>query len=179
MRLAFLVTGSLIALIVIGVFIADSLMSPEYEVLRSVVIDARPEAGHKWVGDLRNWKEWAPVGEGSGFVLTYGATTSGVGASQTWTAGPGKGELRFTKWDPQKGVAYEMSFASPGNPTMSSLGGVAYAPAGEGTRVMWRMRGSFGDGFGNGLRATQMDGRLGPVYEAGLQKLKELVEGDR
>ena len=179
MRIAFLVAGALILLVVIGVFVVDSLMTPEYEVIRGIVIDAEPDAIHRWVGDLRNWKQWAPVGEGSGFELTYGATTTGVGGSQSWTAGAGRGELRFTKWDPARGVLYEMSFASPGNPTMTSSGGLAYDPAGDATRVTWRMRGSFGEGFGNGLRATQMDGRLGPVYEEGLKKLKKLVEGDR
>ncbi len=146
-----------------------------FHVERTVVIDAPPADIHAFTGDLRMWEEWTPWIENDPTIeITYGSTTTGEGASQSWVGDSGDGELTFTRCDEASGVAYDMAFDQGRYP---STGALVYAPDGGSTRVTWTMDGA-NVGITGRWMGLLMDSFIGPMFEQGLDKLKMVVEMD-
>jgi hypothetical protein len=157
----------LLAFIIIGF-----LLPSGYALERSLLIKASPEQIHQLVGDLRRWPEWAPWEDMDPSVETlYGPTTTGVGASQTWTSDSGGGELTFTKSDPLNGIEYDMSLSG----AYLCVGVVRYEVMPTGTQVTWSMSGEM-DNFIGRYMGLLMNSMVGPPFEAGLAKLKTAAE---
>ena len=163
--------------IVLGVLllafvITGFLLPSSYSLERSVLIHASPEQIHQLVGDLRRWPEWSPWEEMDPSIeTTYGSSTTGVGASQTWTGDSGGGELTFTQSDPLSGIEYEMSFDG----AFFSTGVVRYEVIPTGTQVTWSMSGEMDNIIGRYM-GVLMNSLVGPPFEAGLAKLKTGTE---
>ena len=158
-----------VILVAVGFFLPSS-----YEVKRSVVIDAKPSAVHKYVGNLEKWGEWEPWTEGDPTIeTTLGKKTSGVGASQTWTGKEGDGKLTFTASDSDKGIEYDMEFDGG---KWKSKGAMRYEAVEKKTTVTWEMTGTVELPVIGGYMALMMDGWTGPYFEKGLAKLKAKVE---
>lgn len=155
--------------VAVGMFVLDG----KYDVVREVTIQASPTAVHRQVGDLREWPNWLPFTKHDKSVLVTIEKPTGVGAKQHWSGKDGKGELEFTSCDPEKGVQYSMIF----DEKWRSLGTISYAPAGEQTRVTWRMTGQNEDFTGKWF-ALLMPSMVGPMFEEGLNDLKTKVESD-
>ena len=167
--------GVLAALfVVVGLFLPST-----YAVEERVEIKASPEAIHALVGDLTKWNDWAPWLEADPTVVTtLGASTTGVGASQTWTSDEGDGELTFTASDPAKGIAYDMVFIM-GETRAPAACAMTYEVNGENTTVVWTMEGDMGDSMPpvvSGYMTLIMGGAIGEMFQAGLQKLKTVAE---
>jgi hypothetical protein len=176
MRIVVIILLVLVLLLAAVLMVGGMLLDKDYALERSVIVAAPPEAIHALVGDLSRWEEWTPwKAHDKTVAVTLGAQTTGVGASQTWTAKEGDGELTFTKWDPKTGVEYDMAFLADGD-RLASKGALVYEPAEGGTRVTWKMRGSMEMAIVGGYVATQMDSMVGPRFEEGLRNLKERVE---
>jgi len=155
------------------VFIVTGFLLPSsYAVERSATINASPDQIHQLVGDLRRWPEWTPWTEVDPTIqTTYGATTTGVGASQAWTGDSGGGELTFTQSDPLIGIEYEMSFDG----AFFSTGVMRYEVTPTGTLVTWGMRGDMNNFIGRYM-GLLMNAMVGPSFESGLAKLKAAAE---
>ncbi|MEE9392521.1 MAG: SRPBCC family protein [Planctomycetota bacterium] len=156
---------------------AALMLDKDYSVESSITINAKPEAIHAYVGDLKKWDEWTPFEEADpGVKVTLGAKTVGVGASQTWTSDQGSGSLTFTKSDPKTGLAYDMAITSPGSddpqPAKCEM---IYSPDGDGTKVTWTMKGEM-KGFLGGIMAAVVPGLVTTIYDKGLQNLKAKAE---
>lgn len=165
-----------LVLAVVGLGLA---LSKDYALERSVVIDAPPERVHVLVGDLARWDEWAPWKDADPtIVTTLGETTTGVGATQTWTDESGGGWLTFTRSDPATGVSYDMAFLmgeGEDAEEMPSTGALDYERVEGGTRVTWSMRGSVDVPVLGGFLARMLPSQVGPMFDAGLQKLDRAV----
>jgi hypothetical protein len=169
----------LLALVVI--LAAIGLIAPkDYQVERSVTIQAPAAEVHAWVGELTKWPEWVPWEEDDPTLeTTYGEQTTGVGAHQTWTGKDGDGELTFTKCDPEQGIAYEMAFIMEDKRVPATSAMTYRSAEGGGTEVIWTMEGSW-----KGAVPPVMDGwmkilspwMLGSAFDRGLTKLKGRVE---
>lgn len=160
---------TLVALFVIVGYLLPSTISVE----RSIVVNTETERVHRLVGELRAWDEWTPFKELDPTVeVTFGASTSGVGASQSWTDKSGGGTLTFTEWDPETGIAFDISFA--GSDPMTSY--ISYEAAEGGTKVTWDMNGELGGGVAGGYLALVISPSVGSMYDMGLQKLKAKAE---
>jgi hypothetical protein len=168
----------ILALVVIAA--AVGFVAPtEYELARSVTIDAPPAAVHVYLGDLAKWPEWSPWEANDPSVkTTLGAQTTGVGASQTWTSESGDGELTFTACDPATGVAYDMMFImedkrAPASAIMS------YKVVDGGTEVTWSMEGDMAEFMPPvfaGLMQLMSGLFIGSDFDQGLAALKTKVE---
>lgn len=156
-----------VAVTVIGLFVLDG----KFDVSRSVAIKAQPEAVHKQVGDLNEWKNWLPFTKHDPSIQTTIEQPTGVGASQHWTGKSGNGELKFTASDEAKGIEFDMLM----DKTYASKGALSYAPAGDDTRVTWRMYGQNTD-FAGKWMAFLMPYMVGPYFDEGLNDLKTKVE---
>ncbi len=156
-------------LAIIGLFLPSA-----YHVERELTIAAPAAAVHAYVGDLARWDAWTPWLESDPtIVVTMGATSTGVGAHQSWTGESGGGELTFTLCDPALGVAYDMSFDEG---KYASTGELAYEAVAGGTRVVWAMDGDSGRNIIGRYFGLAMDAMVGPMFEDGLTRLKTVVE---
>lgn len=171
----------LIGLVVLLALVAvvGFLLPTEYTIEKSVTIEAPPDKIHPLVEDLKQWDSWAPwVEQDPTIVTTYGATTKGVGASQTWTSESGNGELTLTKSDPKTGIAYDMAFIM-GETRAPSTCAMIYDVQGATTTVTWTIHGDMGDFMPSvvaGLMTPLMKMSISGMFEQGLAKLKTQVE---
>jgi hypothetical protein len=166
---------AIILAVLIVLFVLVGLTLPkDYNVERSVVIQAEPAVIHTLVGDLNAWEQWTPWVEADPTIkTTFGDKTTGVGASQTWTGDSGSGRLTFTQCSPDTGVLYDMSFEEG---KYVSIGALDYKVVGGGTEVTWRMAGEMGGNPISRYFAAMMDAMVGPMFEKGLDKLKSASE---
>ncbi|MCY3001103.1 MAG: SRPBCC family protein [Planctomycetota bacterium] len=167
---------ALVALVLLFVLVGF-LLGSDFKVSRKVTIQADVAKVHELVGELRNWPKWAPWQEDDPtIVTTFGPTTTGVGASQTWTGKDGNGELTFTKCDPATGIVFDMVFIN-GDTRVPSKCWMSYAPASGGVDVEWGIEGDFAPmPVIGGYFGTFADSMMGPMFDKGLTKLKAECE---
>ena len=171
---------SLIALliIIIVLFIVIGIFLPkDYTVSRSVVIDASPQQIHPYLNNLNNWPKWSPWAENDPTLkVTVGDISSGIGASQSWIGKDGDGSLVITESSIREGIDYDLEF----NKGQFRCKGIfEYIPEGQGTDVIWEMRGKVDTPVLGGYFAAKMDTWVGAEFEKGLQNLKEVVEENK
>ena len=165
-----------IAIFILVFVLVGAMFSREFDVTRKVVVNAEPAKIHALVGELKRWDEWTPWLESDPtIVTTFGPTTSGVGASQTWTGKDGDGRLTFTQADPVRGIDYDMVFID-GEREMPSKGWIHYTPVTGGMQVEWGMTGVVDMPVVGGYFAAMMDLMVGGMFERGLEKLKARTE---
>ena len=161
---------------VIGLIVVVGLLLPTtYTVKRFIVIDADPEGIHEFVGDLTKWDRWGPWKEDDPtLVVTFGEKTSGMGASQSWVGKDGTGSLQFTATADRRGVEYDLTF----DDTYKCRAAIRYYPADYTTEVKWIMKGNMDMPVFGGYFALMMDSMVGPMFDRGLAKLKQVVEAN-
>jgi hypothetical protein len=167
-----------LVILVLGALAAGMVMPTDYRLERKAVIAADSAKIHQWVADLKRWDEWTPWKEADPeSVTTFGTTTSGLGASQTWTGSDGDGELTIVDSSPDTGIAYDMAFID-GDTRVPAKGAIRYRGAqGGGTEVIWTMEGDTEKmGVLRGWFAMLMPSMVGPYFDKGLEKLKVVVE---
>lgn len=148
------------------------LISHDYKVEESIVIDAKPSDVHKLVADLERWDEWMPWREMDPTIqVTFGKETKGVGASQTWTGEDGTGFIQITASDEDKGIEYDMKMDE-----MPARGAIRYERVGDSTKVTWSMSGEIDTPVIGGYFALLMPRMIGGSFEKGLGKLKAQAE---
>ena len=169
-----------VAVVLVLLVVVGLLLPTEYTIEERVTIQADSAKIHEQIGDLTRWQEWAPwVEEDPSIVTTFGEKTTGVGASQTWTSDSGDGELTFTACDPATGIEYDMAFIMDETRAPATCA-MKYVAAGEGTEVVWTMNGDEGDFMPPviaGYMTVFMKGSISSMFQQGLTKLKEIVEG--
>lgn len=164
-------------LLVVLFFVVGFALPKDYEFTRKITVQAPPERVHELVGELKRWDDWTPWKKVDPTVaVTFGPTTTGVGASQTWTGKDGGGRLVFSECDPRTGIVYDMAFIDDGQ-ELPSKGWVKYTPSGAATEVEWGMRGTMDMPVIGGYFAAMMGSMMaGPMFEQGLADLKAKLE---
>ncbi|MDH3326275.1 MAG: SRPBCC family protein [Gammaproteobacteria bacterium] len=162
--------GAFFAIVIIMGFVLPS----DYNVKRSIEINASPAQIHKIVGDLNQWSKWTPWQKNDpNTKIEIGSISQGVGASQKWV-GSKSGQLKITRSSEDYGVDYDLSFSDDGSLTKSSI---TYLPGGTTTSVSWNMIGSLSIPVVGAYVALIMDGISGSTLESGLNNLKAEIEG--
>jgi uncharacterized protein YndB with AHSA1/START domain len=168
------VLGALVVLL-----IAVIAMQPAtFAIERSTVIAAPPEVVFAHLDSPKALDAWSPwVKMDPEQKLTHEGPESGVGASESWEgAQTGAGRLTITGVKPNQEVELRLEFTKP----MTATNRVLYTltPAGDGTRIAWRMEGT-NDFVGKAASlAMDMDEMVGGQFERGLADLKTLAEAD-
>ena len=158
------------------IFGVGSCLSQDFRVERSIEIDAAPEEVFEQVNSLRNWNAWSPwIARDPTIENTYSGPDSGVGASVSWTSEKsGAGSQTITVSERPSRIETQLDFGEMGQPKADWK----FEPSGAGTRVTWGLTGTAAGALG-GYFAAMMDGMLGPDYEEGLARLKQVVESGR
>lgn len=171
-KLGIFLVSPIVIFIVVGLFLPT-----QYTVTRTQMIEAKPAAIHSFVNDLTKWNAWTPwKDEDPSVVITQGKKKSGVGASQSWDGKDGTGSLTVTKSSKKEGIDYDLTF---NNDALKSKAFIHYRDMGGNTQVNWTMSGDMEVPVVGGYLAMTMDSMVGDMFQKGLTKLKEVVEGKK
>lgn len=169
------VLGAVVVLALL--LVAGGLLAPSrYHVERTMVIHATPDRLYPLVADPHRWKDWSVwTQRDPAMRMEYFGAASGAGAGWSWnSASEGQGRMTFTRADPATGLDYELYFPDFGS---TSTGVFHFEPApGGGTLVRWTNDGDTGRNPLMHYMALAMDRLVGPDFEAGLARLKDLAE---
>ena len=148
---------------------------PSFSLTREAVVDAPPARVHAILEDFHAWQGWSPWEEmDPDLERTYSGAEKGVGAHYAWKGNKkvGSGSMDITNSTPDR-VEIDLKFMEPfqaDNKTTFDL-----VPQGDGTRVVWTMRGE------RNLMFTVMgklffDRAIAKDFDRGLTKLKTQAE---
>jgi uncharacterized protein YndB with AHSA1/START domain len=174
MKLLKWVLVALLGLVVL-VLAGGLLLSPNFKVTRSVVVNAPADKVYALVADPRRWKEWSVWNRRDPAMdISYSGPPSGAGAVWAWKSkSEGDGRMSFTAAEPGRRVAYDLYFPDFGT---TSRGDLVFVPEGGATRVTWAMNGDMGGNPIYRWMALFMDGMVGKDFDGGLANLKQLAE---
>ncbi len=167
----------IVALLVLF-FVVGFLLPREVYVERSVEIDASPQQVFAMVNDFRQfnrWQPWHQIDPETRYV--FEGPASGAGSRMNWYSdhpdvGDGMQEILLS--EPYSRVRAALDFGT---------GGLAYADylidATDGGSVLtWTLEADMGGNPLGRYVGLMMDGMMGPAYEQGLAKLKEILESE-
>jgi hypothetical protein len=152
------------------------VMPSKWHVEKSVTVKAKPESLYASVADLKQWADWAGWNNTAypNVKWDFSGAAMGQGAVMSWNGEKmGSGTLTLTRGDPQTGVSYEMRMEGSQTP---SVGRIAFAAEGEGTKVTWVDDGDFGTFLPGRYFVGYMEKSLGKHFEESLQRLKASAE---
>lgn len=168
------------AVLVVGiavVLILAAMKPDQFRVQRTAAIKAPPEKIFPLINDFRAWTAWSPYeNKDPAMQRTYGATTSGKGASYAWEGNGqvGAGNMLITDAPSPSKVALDLNMTKP----LSASNKVEFTltPAGDTTTVTWAMHGNT-PYFAKIIHVFfNMDKMVGGDFESGLAKLKAAAE---
>lgn len=175
MKILLRILTALVILIAV-LFGVAYLLPREVTVARSITIDAAPDAVFPHVNSLRQMQAWSPWLERDPDVaVVFDGPEEGVGAGMSWQseqADVGSGAQRITASIPNESVTTALDFGDMGTATA----GLTLVGEGDSTRVTWDLVADMGNSPIGRWLGLAMDGMVGKDYEAGLEKLKALVE---
>lgn len=171
-----LIAVASVAAVAAVLFAVAYLLPREATVVRSVVVDAAPEAIFPYVNSMRATEQWSPWIERDPDVeLTYEGPVFGVGAKLVWASDHpevGSGIQIIAVSVPNERVETELDFGPMG----TAKAAFVLTPQGEGTLVAWEFATDLGlDPFARYF-GLALDGMIGAEYEEGLENLKALIE---
>ena len=152
-------------------------MASNYVVERSTMIDAAPSAVFKKVANLQEWDDWSPWAEKDpNMDVTHAGEPGAPGSSYAWKGNRdvGEGKMTVREVDEPDRVSIDLAFLKPFK--SETVVDWLVRPADSGSQVTWRMTGQ------HNLMSKvmgifkSMDSMVGPDFEQGLAKLKNVME---
>lgn len=158
------------------VFVA-SRKPDQYQIVRTIQIDAAPTQVFHWVGQLSEWEAWSPWKyRDASIVNRYEGPSSGIGAKQHWTSEKsGTGDLEFIGYEENVSIRYRLTFIDWDS---TSEGSIQLKELRSGvTEVSWSMEGH--NTLSNKVLWTVfgMEKALAADFDLGLSLLKNKCEG--
>ena len=174
-RKLLLVLGSLVLAVILGGY----LLPAQVKVERHVVVEQTPERVFAILNNMQRFNEWSPWHERDPNTrYEFFGPEQGVGAGMRWFSDKpevGNGAQVIIASRPFEQVDVELDFGSEGK----ALGQYRLKPVEGGTQVSWAMHTTFGPNPAERYIGLVLDQLLGPDFEHGLDRLKELAEGRR
>ncbi|WP_141323977.1 SRPBCC family protein [Myxococcus sp. AB025B] len=171
--------GVLLAVIVLGLFVAISRRPDTFRVERTAHIQAPAELVFTLVNDFRSWEQWSPWWklEPTQQVSITGAPW-GVGAVYEWRgARTGSGRMEILESRPYEYVRIRVDFLEPMRATNTTE--YVLTPAPDGVALTWVMAGE-NTFAGKALQLfSSMDEVMGRDFERGLADIKLVAESLR
>jgi len=168
----------LVVIAVIAAVLIYAAAQPDtFQVQRSAVIQATPEKIFPFLNDFNKWQSWSPWEKKDPTMKrSFSGPASGVGAVYGWDGNSevGQGRMTITTSTPSSKVALDLEFLKPFQITNQVE--FTLQPEGNGTKVIWVMKGS-SPFVAKVMRVfMDMDGMVGKDFETGLINLKAQSE---
>ncbi len=170
-RILFIVIGLILLLAIIGLFLPKTS-----HLERSITIKSKAEVPFELINNLKEWEKWSPWhGMDSATVWTFSENYIGKDAYYSWSSenkNVGKGKLTITESKPNELIATTMLFEGMDEAKADFV----FETIGDEVKVKWTLDSELG--FNPFFRyfGLVMDNMVGPDYEKGLAKLKEVSE---
>ncbi|MEZ4750231.1 MAG: SRPBCC family protein [Bdellovibrionota bacterium] len=164
--------------VVLGVFlIYVAFKSPKYEFAREIRIEASADKIFPWINNAKKMDEWMPWKEvDSKMVLSFSGPEEGVGSKSSWTSEGqmGEGSSTIVESIPNQKTVFDLQYMKPHE--MKQSASIEIVPEGNASLVRWSVWGE--NGFVGRLFCTLVDmsKHINGSFDAGLSKLKGLVE---
>jgi len=142
---------------------------------RRITILAPPESIFPLVNDLRLWVSWTEWGRREDFEYSYGDYSAGEGATQAWTNDRTSGELRIVRSEAPGRVDYELEMHG----WSQLFGRILLQRDGTCTRVVWRCVWERAENPYRRYFDLLFQRMIGRDFDAGLKRLKALVEAEQ
>ena len=173
----FAVVGAVVIIGITVVLILAAMKPDQFRVQRTVAIKAPPDKIFPLINDFKAWPAWSPYEtKDPSMKRTYGATTSGKGATYAWDGNGqvGAGNMLITDAPAPAKVTLDLNMTRPME--AHNIVDFTLVPAGDSTTVTWAMRGNT-PYFAKIIHVfLNMDQMVGGDFEAGLAKLKTAAE---
>lgn len=168
-----------VLVLLVAVFAVVAAMQPEdFQVSRSLKMNAPAAVVFAQVNNLHKWDAWSPWAKlDPNAKETFGGPESGKGAVMSWAGNMqvGEGSMTITESRPTSLIAFRLDFLKP----MAATNTAEFHFNGEGaqTEVVWTMSGK------RNFMAKAMslifncEKMVGGQFEKGLASLKGIVEG--
>ena len=172
----------LIVLILVYVAIlAIGFLFPKTTTMQGEIsADAAPSEVFPFVATHQQMQLWSPwAGLDPAMQVEFSGAGQGVGAQMTWQsnhAQVGTGSAEYITWQPNQAVRIQLRFIGGEGRASVNLTPVQ-ASDGEQTQVTWSFEQDNNNVFARYISFFLLDSMLGDYYQAGLLKLKGLVEG--
>ncbi|MBN1198641.1 MAG: SRPBCC family protein [Bacteroidales bacterium] len=164
-------------LIIIAVLVIIAYLLPrQYKVERSITIGADKALVYELTCNLKKWDLWAPWNKqiDTTALFELSGNDCEVGTIWRWNGEiMGNGELIVTEIVPGESFRYELLFDEG---KYQSVGGFNYDVTNDSTLVIWTDEGDLGFNPFNRYMGLFMDRMMGPDFEKGLARLKEVAE---
>jgi uncharacterized protein YndB with AHSA1/START domain len=171
------IIGIVIVVVIAGVLILAATKPDTFRVQRAASIKAPPEKVFALINDFNRWGAWSPwEKKDPAMKRTFGATTSGKGATYAWEGNRevGQGRMEIAESVPPSKVALNLDFVKPFQ--AHNLVEFTLEPKGDTTNVTWAMQGDT-PYFAKIIHVfINMDKIVGKDFEAGLTNLKAIAE---
>lgn len=171
LKVLLIVVAALLAVLLAG----GLLLSPKFNVSRTVTVNAPADRIYPLVADPHAWRQWSAWNQRDpAMAIEYSGPASGPGAVWAWKSkSQGDGRMTFTTAEPARRLGYELFFPDFGT---TSTGEFRFEPNGGGTQVTWTMDGDMGRNPLYRWMGLFMNKMVGPDFDAGLAQLKALAE---
>ena len=188
-RIIIVVVG-LFAILLIGGYLLPSTVS----LSREITIAAPAEKIFPHINDLKKFQAWSPWAQlDPNMKMVFSGSPSGKGQKSSWQSEKsdvGSGSQEITASALNKRVATKLDFGEMGTATAewdltpnalgtNGQGGNALGTNALGTKVTWSFQTDLGDNPLMRWMGLMFDNMVGSDYEAGLAKLKALVEAEK
>jgi hypothetical protein len=173
----FAAVGAVLAVGIAAVLILAAMKPDRFQVQRSAAIKALPEKIFPLINDFKAWTAWSPYeNKDPAMKRTYGAATSGKGATYAWDGNGqvGSGNMLITDAAAPSAVKLDLNMTRP----IEAHNVIEFTlkPLGSSTSVTWAMSGDV-PYFAKIIHVfINMDKMVGGDFEAGLAKLKAVAE---
>jgi carbon monoxide dehydrogenase subunit G len=149
------------------------LLPAKARVERSAVVAATPEAVFPLVNSSEGFNRFNPFRDRDpNLKITYSGPKAGRGASFAWAGKEGSGVQTISSTEDVRQVVMQLDLGTMGRPVQT----FALEPVAGGIKVTWSLDADFGVNPVARVFGKFMDGKLGLVYEKGLQNLSRTVE---
>jgi uncharacterized protein YndB with AHSA1/START domain len=166
-----------VVVLIAGVLVFAATKPDTFRVERAATIKAPSDKVFALLNDFKAWTAWSPWEEKDpAMKRSYGATTSGKGATYAWEGNKdvGQGSMEIVESNPSSKLALKLDFVKPfeGHNVVE----FTLTQQGDNTAVKGAMQGPAPFMSKVMQVFVNMDSMVGRDFEAGLAKLKAAAE---
>lgn len=166
-----------LATVIAVIFIAASFKSPHYLVKRSVAIKANSEKLFPYINNSELMNSWMPwIDSDPQIKMSYPGNKEGVGSIAAWES-PGKmgvGQSKIVDSKLNHATKIEITYFKPMQ--MVQMAEMSLQTEGDTSTVTWSVEGEFAFFQKVIFLFMSLDDMIGPEFEKGLNKLKNIAE---
>ncbi len=161
---------------VLAVAIAATQALPrQLRIERSAVVSASPEVVYTALLSPARFHQFNPFRDVHADLKgTVSGPEQGIGATYTWESGGGSGSQTIVSLKPNAEVRMQLELGIRGRPMQT----FRIQPDAAGSKVSWIQDADLGYNPVARIMGLSLDGKLGPIYEQGLNKLSRLMNSN-